>query len=147
VTTPARDVDRHRVGRLGGEAGFVGKFIVVWLLLLALLAVAAIDTVSIMFTRFRLDDVAATAANTAVATYRNNGRDVQTACAAAQASVLAADPSAEMTKTTWCRIDTTSGDATITLHKTANTLLAGRLSFTRDLTKVVERETAEPSSL
>jgi len=131
---------------LSDQAGFVGRFIIVWLLLLALLAVAAIDTASIMFTRFRLDDVAATAANTAVATYRNNGRDVETACAAAEAAVQAADPKAEM-RGTWCRVDTTSGDVTITLRKTANTLVAGRLSMTKDLAKVEERETAEPSSL
>jgi hypothetical protein len=132
--------------RLHGEAGFVDRFIVVWLLLLALLAVAAVDTASIMFARFHLDDVAATAANTAVATYRNNGRDVETSCAAAEATVRAADPNAQM-KGTWCRIDTTTGDVTITLRKTANTLVAGRLSITKDLADVVERETAEPSAL
>jgi hypothetical protein len=132
--------------RLQDEAGFVGKFILVWLLLLALLAVAAVDTASIMFARFHLDDVAATAANTAVATYRNNGRDVETSCAAAEATVRAADPNAQL-KGTWCRIDTTTGDVTITLRKTANTLVAGRLSITKDLADVVERETAEPSAL
>ena len=132
--------------RLQGDAGFVGKLIVVWLLLLALLAVAAVDTASIMFARFHLDDVAATAANTAVATYRNNGRDVETTCAAAEAIVRAADPNALM-KGTWCRIDTTTGDVTITLRKTANTLVAGRLSITKQLADVVERETAEPSAL
>ena len=132
--------------RLQGDAGFVGKLIVVWLLLLALLAVASVDTASIMFTRFHLDDLAATAANTAVATYRNDGRDVETSCAAAETSVRAADPNALM-KGTWCRVDTTTGDVTITLRKTANTLVAARLSMTKDLADVVERETAEPSSL
>jgi hypothetical protein len=138
---------RTLADRLRGEAGFVGRFIVVWLLLLALLAVAAVDTASIMFTRFRLDDVAATAASAGVAVYRNNGRDVEQACEAARASVLGADPTAQMTKTSWCKVDTTTGDVTITLHKTANTLIAGRLSLTKDLANVVQRETAEPSSL
>jgi uncharacterized membrane protein len=136
----------RRLDLLRGEAGFVGKLIVVWLLLLALLAVAAVDTASIMFTRFRLDDVAATAASAAVSAYRNNGRDVATACAAAEAAVVGADPNAQRSRT-WCKVDTTSGDVTITLHKTANTLVAGRLSFTKDLADVVQRETAEPPSL
>ena len=47
----------------------------------------------------------------------------------------------------WCKVDTSSGDVTITLRKTASTVIAGRFSFTRDLTKVVQQETAEPSSL
>ena len=141
-----RSPTRTLADRLRGEAGFVGKFIVVWLLLLALLAVAAVDTASIMFTRFRLDDVAATAASAGVAAFRNNGRDVETACAAAQVSVQAADPQAQMSRS-WCRVDSTTGDVTITLHKTATTLVAGRLSFTKDLADVVQRETAEPSSL
>jgi Tfp pilus assembly protein PilX len=146
VIRPPRARVRTPADLLREQAGFVGKFIVVWLLLLALLAVAAVDTASIMFTRFRLDDVAATAASAAVAAYRNNGRDVDTACTAAQTAVQAADPGAQMSKA-WCRVDTTTGDVTITLHKTANTLVAGRLSFTKDLANVVQRETAEPSSL
>jgi Flp pilus assembly protein TadG len=133
-------------GLVREEAGFVGRLIVVWLLLLALLAVAAVDTASIMFTRFRVDDVAASAASAAVAAYRNEGHDVGTACDAARAAVAAADPAIVMSKT-FCRVDTTTGDATITLHKTATTLVVGRLSFTKDLADVVQRETAEPSSL
>jgi uncharacterized membrane protein len=147
VIPERRSPTRTLPDRLRGEAGFVGRFIVIWLLLLALLAVAAVDTASIMFTRFRLDDVAATAASNAVSVYRNNGRDVMESCEAARASVVAVDPDAQMTKTSWCKVDTTTGDVTITLHKTANTLVAGRLSFTQDLAQVVERETAEPPSL
>jgi len=128
------------------EGGFIGKFIVVWLLLLVLLGIAAIDATSILFARFRLDDAAATVASTAATTYRNNGRDATSACAAAQLSVQTADPAAEMGKA-WCKVDTSTGEVTITLRKTANTLVAGRLSFTRDLARVVQRETAGPSAL
>jgi hypothetical protein len=140
---------RHRApapGRgLGDEAGLIGKFVVVWLLLLALLGIAAIDGASIVFTRFRLDDAAATAASTAATTYRN-GRDGAAACDAAELSVRTADPSAVMGKG-WCKIDTSTGEVTITLRKTATTILAGRLSLTADLAKVVQKETAGPSSL
>jgi hypothetical protein len=127
------------------QGGLVGKVIVIWLLLLALLGLAAVDAASIVFTRFRLDDAAATAASTGAAAYRN-GHDTAAACAAAQLSVQTDDPAAVMSKA-WCKVDTATGEVTITLRKTANTLVAGRLSFTRNLTKVVQRETAGPSEL
>ena len=135
---------RHPIAH-GDEAGLVGKFVVIWLLVVALLGIAAVDAASILFTRFRLDDAAATAATTAATTY-GNARDAKAACSAAELSVRTSDPSAGMGKG-WCKIDTTSGEATITLRKTANTVVIGRLSFTEDLTKVVQRETAGPSSL
>ncbi len=127
------------------QAGLVGKIILVWLLFVAVLGIFAIDTASVLFTKFRLSDAAATAASTAVSTYQNQ-RDVTAACGAAEVSVHQADPDASMTKG-WCKVDTSSGDVTITLRKTATTIIAGRFSFTRDLTKVVQRESASPSSL
>jgi len=127
------------------QAGLVGKIILVWLLFVAILGIFAIDTASVLFTKFRLSDAAATAASTAVSTYQNQ-RDVTAACGAAEVSVHQADPDASMTKG-WCKVDTSSGDVTITLRKTATTIIAGRFSFTRDLTKVVQRESASPSSL
>jgi len=126
------------------QSGMVGKIIVVWLLFVAVLGIFAIDTASVLFTKFRLSDAAATAASTAVSTYQNE-RDVTAACGAAELSVHQADPDATMGKG-WCKVDT-SGDVTITLRKTATSIIAGRFSFTRDLTKVVQRETASPSAL
>jgi Flp pilus assembly protein TadG len=127
------------------QSGMVGMIIVVWLLFVAVLGIFAIDAASVLFTKFRLSDAAATAASTAVSTYQNE-RDVTAACGAAQLSVHQADADATMGKG-WCKVDTTSGDVTITLRKTATSIIAGRFSFTRDLTKVVQRETASPSSL
>ena len=45
------------------EAGLVGKMVVVWLLFLAVIAVAAIDAASIAFTTYKLSDVGSTAAS------------------------------------------------------------------------------------
>jgi hypothetical protein len=143
VTDPVRARPARR--SLHDEAGLVGKVIVVWLLLLLVLGIAAVDAASILFTRFRLDDAAATAATTAATTYRN-GRDVTDACAAPHLSVETADPDAVMSKT-FCKVETSTGEVTITLRRTATTILAGRLSFTRDLAEVVQRETAGPSAL
>jgi len=126
------------------QSGMVGRIIVVWLLFVAVLGIFALDTASVLFTKFRLSDAAATAASTAVSTYQNE-RDVTAACGAAELSVHQADPDATMGRG-WCKVDT-SGDVTITLRKTATSIIAGRFSFTRDLTKVVQRETASPSAL
>jgi hypothetical protein len=145
VTEPRVGPGARARSPMAAQAGFIGKFVVVWLLIVALIGVAAVDAASILFTRFRLDDAAATAASTA-ATVFGNGRDLDAACSAAQLSVRTADPSAVMGKA-WCKIDTSSGEATITLRKTANTVIVGRLSFTEDLAKVVQRETAGPSAL
>jgi uncharacterized membrane protein len=143
VTVPLRARPPRR--SLRDEAGLVGKVIVVWLLLLLVLGIAAVDAASILFTRFRLDDAAATAATTAATTYRN-GRDATDACTAARLSVETADPDAIMSKS-FCKVNTSTGEVTITLRRTATTILAGRLSFTRDLAEVVQRETAGPSAL
>ena len=62
------------------QSGMVGKIIVVWLLFVAVLGIFAIDTASVLFTKFRLSDAAATAASTAVSTYQNErdaGRGVR----------------------------------------------------------------------
>ena len=143
--TDASHPQRRTARIVRDQAGLVGKVIVIWLLLLALLGLAAVDAASIVFARFRLDDAAATAASAGAAAYRN-GHDTAAACAAAQLSVQTDDPAAIMSKA-WCKVDPATGEVTITLRKTANTLVAGRLSFTRDLTKVVQRETAGPSEL
>ena len=45
----------------------------------------------------------------------------------------------------WCKIDPATGQATITLKSTASSLVLGRLSFTRDLTKVEVKEDATPA--
>jgi len=127
------------------ESGMVGKIIVIWLLLVALLGVVAIDTASIVFTKFRLSDTAQTAATAAAVSYQS-AHSVQAACTAAAQSVAVADEHLKFPAGA-CKIDTSTGEVTIVLRKDANTIVAGRLSFTQDLTKVVQKETAGPSSL
>jgi uncharacterized membrane protein len=128
------------------ESGMVGKIIVIWLLLVALLGVVAIDAGSILFTQFRLSDLASAAATTAADTYRNQGRDVKIACQAAEDSIHA-EEAEQRTPAGFCKINTATGEATIVLRKQATTLLAGRLGFTEDLTKIVIRETGRPPTL
>ena len=59
--------------RMHEETGMMGKLVIVWALLFALVGVAAVDTVSIVFTTFHLSDVAAKAANEGVDAYGRTG--------------------------------------------------------------------------
>jgi len=127
------------------EAGLVGKIIVLWLLIVAVLGVAVVDAASIGFAHFRLDDAAQVAAVAAATNYRNT-HDVSSACQTAEQSVQTQSPDALFPEN-FCKVDRATGNVTITLKKTANTLIAGRLSFTRDYTHVVVKETGRPSSL
>ena len=131
--------------RLHDQTGMVGKIIIVWLVLVALLGVVGLDAASIIFTKFRLNDTASTAA-TAAATNYQNSRDADAACSAARESVLTEDPDTQIPKN-FCKIDPSSGLATIVVKKEAKTILAGRLSFTKDLAKVTDKETAGPATL
>ena len=127
------------------DTGMVGKIIVIWLLMVAILGVAVVDAASIAFATFRVSDIAATAATAAATTYRAS-RDVGTACDNARSSIEADDAKIQIPKS-FCKIDSQTGRVTIVVKDQATTILAGRLSFTEDLTKVVGKETAGPSAL
>jgi uncharacterized iron-regulated membrane protein len=134
---------RHRSISLHDQAGLIGKIAVVWIVVLLLVGLVVLDGISIVLTTFRLSSTAQTAATTAATAYKN-AHDVQDACTAAQPD-LAADNVPVPDSDTWCKIDTASGQATISLKATASALLLGRLSFTRDFTKVSVKESAEPA--
>ncbi len=130
------------------ESGMVGKVIVIWLLLVALLGVVALDAASIMLTKFRADDAASLAASAAATAFRD-GQTVGQACVAAQQAALDDDAGITFPPNTakWCKVNPQTGEFTIVVRKQAQTILAGRLSFTKDLTKVAQRETAGPATL
>jgi hypothetical protein len=127
------------------DAGMVGKIIVIWLVMVAVLGVIALDAASVVFATFRASDTAATAATAGAAIFRTR-RDVSDACDAARRTIATEDPDAQIPKS-FCKVDTDAGRVTITVKKQARTIIAGRLSFTEDLTKVVAKETAGPSTL
>jgi len=127
------------------EAGIVGKIIVVWLLVVAVIGVVALDGGSILFTRFRLSDAAATAASAGAQAW-SDGHDAEAACAAALKSVEQDGADASRTKG-WCKVNPKTGEITITLRKRAKTVLAWRLGFTAGYTKVVAVESGSPSQL
>jgi hypothetical protein len=127
------------------QSGLVGKMIVIWLFLVAVIGVAAIDTVSIAFTKFRTTDIATDAASTAANTWRDTKSD-QDACDAARARVAVEDPGAQVTKN-GCVVNEATGEVTITVRKQAATLLASRLPWTKKLSKPEAVETSGPTVL
>ena len=132
--------------RASDERGMIGKLLVLWLVMLALIGVAAVDGISIMLARFRLSD-AATRAATSAAAALNRGQDTAEVCDIAADSVAEHQPDARRPRRDWCVVDTSEGRVTITLRTDAGTLLAGRLSFTEDWTHVSVQESAGRSSL
>jgi Tfp pilus assembly protein PilX len=135
VTTPASD-----------ERGMVGKLLIVWLIVLALIGVAAIDAVSVVMAQFQLSD-AATRAATSAAAALNRGEGSAQACEVAADELDEHEPDATRPKRSWCDVDETDGTVTIRLRTEAGTLVAGRLSFTKDLTVVTVEESAGRSAL
>lgn len=127
------------------ESGMVGKIIAIWMVVVVLFGVVALDTFSIIFTKFRLSSAASVGASTAANTYKAS-KSISEACDEAERAILDEDPSANMPKS-FCRIDTSTGEATIVLRKVAGTILAQRLSFTEELTRVSAKEQARPATL
>jgi hypothetical protein len=127
------------------QTGLIGKVVVIWLLILALLIVVALDAGSVVLTHFRLSDVAADAASDAANTWSGE-HNTTAACQVATATVQEEDPTAHLTKQ-GCKVDASTGEVTITLRKKAKTILAGRLGFTEDLTMVTQKETNGPTTL
>jgi hypothetical protein len=142
-TTGAR---RSALQRLhADQSGLVGKFAVFWLLIMALFAAAAYDAFQVGVTRFHIADVAADAASDASAVLSHDGEDA--ACDAARATIQSLDAEIKMPRAEWCVVDRAARTVTITVRETAPTVLAGRLAFTKDLTKVSDTEFVGPSDI
>jgi uncharacterized membrane protein len=136
---------RGLAGIHDGETGMVGRLVVVWLLAVAVAGVAGIDTASILLTEFQLADTASTAASTAANSYRDS-RSTTTACQAAATSVAQADADAKLTKR-GCVVNTQTGQVTISIRRTAHTVVAGRFGLTKHFTHVTASDTEGPSTL
>lgn len=110
------------MSRTGFDAqqGAVGKIMIVWLLIVAVFGIGAIDAASILFTKYHVTDLAGTAASTAADKYQGT-KDENQACQAAADYVASQDSQAHI-PTGGCKIDTTSGDATVTVRKVASTI-------------------------
>jgi hypothetical protein len=127
------------------ESGLVGKMIVVWLLILAILAVAAIDAASIAFTTYKLSDVGSAAASEGALVYKK-GHNIRETCQRVERVVAKEEATATIARG-GCSIERPTGLVTVKIRKRANTLVAQRLPWTKKFAVVVVTETAGPPSL
>lgn len=134
---------RHPSRSPHDQAGLIGKVAIIWIVILLVVGLLVLDGISIVLTTFKLSSTAQGAASTAATTYHSS-HDVGQACQTAEPDLL--NDNVDVPKNnTWCKIDTTSGQATITLKTTASSLILGRISFTKGLTEVEVKEEAAPA--
>jgi hypothetical protein len=124
-----------RLGR--DERGLIGKILVLWLLVLALVVVAAIDGASILLANVRTAELARDAASAGAQEFVDSG-DRDEARRAATAAVAEGDEDARVHELHVTR----RGRVTIVIDDQANTLLAGRLGFLDGLVNVTASATS-----
>jgi Flp pilus assembly protein TadG len=125
--------------RARADDGLVGKVLVVWLLLAALIVVVAIDAGTILLARYRAADAAQEASFQASNAFERS-HDRRDAIQAAVDAVAAKD---EGGKITTLEIDPRTGAVTVTVTDTVSTMLAGRFGFSKDFTHVTASDTSE----
>ena len=127
------------------EAGLVGKMMIVWLLFLAVIAVAAIDAASIAFTTYKLSDVGSAAAAEGALVFKAD-HDVRKTCQRVERVVAEQEPAAHVTHG-GCSVERPTGLVTVKVRKLASTVIAHRIPWTEDFARVTVTETAGPPSL
>jgi hypothetical protein len=127
------------------ETGLVGKMIIIWILFLAVIAVAAIDAASIAFTTYKLSDVGTAAATEGALVFKAD-HDVRKTCERVARVVAAQEPAAKVAHG-GCSVERPTGLVTVKIKKLASTLIAHRIPWTEDFADVTVTETAGPPSL
>jgi len=122
------------------EHGLIGKVMVAWLVILAVLAVVALDGGSILMAKYHTTDAAGNAASEAAYTYKQTGK-VAEACSRAESVVAEKDPEAHIPPS-GCFVNVQDGSVTITVKQVANTIMFKRINFLADLAKASATESA-----
>lgn len=135
-----------RTTGLRGERGLVGKLMILWLVLLAVLVPAAFDTGSIALTRYKVTSAASDAALEAANVYKQTG-DRNQAYQAAVALVNEDVAGARIPAKDGFSIDPQSGQVTVVVVKRASTLIAGRVGFLESVLRAKATETSGPSTI
>jgi len=125
----ARD-DPFPHGRFRDERGLVGKILLVWLLVAAVIMIGAIDASSILLTRSRAADLAKDASISAAEALRQGGDEEQAKLAALD-TIADADEPVRLK-----RIDVGRREVKVVLVVRADTLVVGRVPFLDDLERV-----------
>jgi hypothetical protein len=135
---PSR-ADPFRQDPFRDERGLVGKILLVWLLVAAVIVVGAIDASSILLTRSRAADLAKDASVSAAEALRQGGDEEQAKLAALD-TIADADEPVRLK-----RIDVGRRTVTVVLVVRADTLAVGRIPGLDDLERVtVSGSTSAP---
>jgi len=116
--------------RLSDDRGLVGKIIVLWLVLAAVVVIVAVDGGAILLARSRAEDLADDASASASQAYRDTG-DEEAAKLAALDTIADADEPVRLK-----RIDVGRRTVTVVLTTKADTLVVGRIPMFDDLARV-----------
>jgi hypothetical protein len=128
---PGRAIgDAYPDGRFRDERGLVGKILIVWLLVAAVIVVGAIDASSILLTRSRAADLARDASMSAAEALRQGGDEEQAKLAALD-TVADADEPVRLK-----RIGVGRREVMVVLVVRADTIVVGRIPFLDDLERV-----------
>ena len=130
---------RDRVPDAQDERGLVGKLLVLWLVVLAVLGVAAVDAGSILVLRVRTGDLAGDAATAAADAFAET-RDERLATLAALGTIEASDDPARLR-----RIDVRRGEVTVEVTSRADTIVVGRVPLIDDLARFTVTRSSGPS--
>ena len=122
--------DAYPDGRFADERGLVGKLLLVWLLVAAVIVVGAIDASSILLTRSRAADLARDASMSAAEALRQGGGEEQAKLAALD-TIADADEPVRLK-----RIGVGRREVTVVLVVRADTLVVERIPFLDDLERV-----------
>lgn len=122
--------DPYPDGRFRDERGLVGKILLVWLLVAAVIVVGSIDASSILLTRSRAADLAHDASISAAEALRQGGDEEQAKLAALD-TIADADEPVRLK-----RIDVGRREVTVVLVVRADTLVVERIPFLDDLERV-----------
>ena len=124
---------------IGDETGLVGKLLVLWLLVAALVVVAAVDAASILFARIRIADVAQDAAVTGATTIAEGGGR-RAAKRAVLGTIADRDDDAVPEEITISE----HGVVTVTVLDHAGTILVGRFGLFEELGAVKATDSSGP---
>jgi uncharacterized membrane protein len=135
-----------KAAALRNERGLVRSVTILWLVILAALAVAGFDAGSIAFTQYRVTNAASDAALEAATVFKQTG-DRNQAYKAAVQSVKKDAPDSLIPDKDGFSIDPRTGKATVVVVKRASTVIAGRIGFLDSLVRAKAKETSGPRTV
>jgi uncharacterized membrane protein len=135
-----------KTAALRDERGVMRSIAILWLVILAALAVAGFDAGSIAFTQYKVTSAASDAALEAATAFKQTG-DRNEAYKAAVQSVKEDAPDSMIPDKDGFAIDPRTGKATVVVVKRASTLIAGRVGFLDSLVRAKAKETSGPRTV